>query len=365
MTDAAGARSAPARRRLPWHLLQSDFWAEHKSAFGWEAVVVDTPELADAGSVLTLSRRLPAGVLLTYVPYAPALPGGGSGPGLPGPALERLPRLLGEVAPAVEAEVATRLRRRPTLIRFDLPQRAGEWSVGPAHDGEDEPATARLSRSPVQVQPPDTVVLDLGLDESALLAGMHKKNRYNVRLAERKGVTVREAGPDELPLWYALYEETARRDRITIHSRDYYARLFELASSYEEVDLRLYLAEHDRDLLAGIIVARYRGGATYLYGASSNEKRNLMPNYALQWRAIRDARSAGCAWYDLFGVPPADDPAHPMHGLYRFKVGFGGELVHRAGAWDWAVRPVSARLYRLAEAARDVYFHGLRGGHAR
>jgi lipid II:glycine glycyltransferase (peptidoglycan interpeptide bridge formation enzyme) len=90
-----------------------------------------------------------------------------------------------------------------------------------------------------------------------------------------------------------------------------------------------------------------------------------MPNYALQWRAIEDAVGSGCAWYDMFGIPPADDPSHPMHGLYRFKTGFGGSIVHRLGAWDAPVRPLAAGLFRLAERGRDVYFHRLRGRHAR
>ena len=197
---------------------------------------------------------------------------------------------------------------------------------------------------------------------------MHKKNRYNIRLAERKGVSVRAASADELPRWYALYEETAARDGITIHS--FSATTRRSSSSLRgqrrlrtHRHLHLYLAEHEGELLAGIVVVHYAGGATYLYGASSNEKRNLMPNYALQWRAIENAARAGCSWYDMFGVPPADDPAHPMHGLYRFKTGFGGAIVHRLGAWDAPVRPVAARLFRLAERGRDVYFHRMRGSH--
>jgi lipid II:glycine glycyltransferase (peptidoglycan interpeptide bridge formation enzyme) len=118
-------------------------------------------------------------------------------------------------------------------------------------------------------------------------------------------------------------------------------------------------------MLAGIIVARAGDRATYLYGASSDRKRNLMPNYALQWRAIQQAKDAGALWYDLFGVPSADDPHHPMHGLFRFKTGFGGELVHMAGSWDVVTAPLRYSLYRIAERARVYYYHRVRKAGAR
>ncbi|MFW6291977.1 MAG: lipid II:glycine glycyltransferase FemX [Spirochaetota bacterium] len=369
MTGGAfGSDSGAAPAPTQWHFLQSDFWAHHKTQFGWTAVRLDGDGESCLEGVLSLSRSLPGGVLFTYVPYAPASRTDLVAPGVPGPDRAELPELLRAAVPAVGAAVEARIGRAPAIIRFDLPQtREGEREA--PDDASLSTGGPKLMKSPVDVQPPDTVVLDLREGSEALLAGMHKKNRYNIRLAERKGVSVREAAADELPRWYALYEETAARDGITIHSYDYYARLFELASgadaAFDAPALHLSFAEHEGELLAGIVVAHYAGGATYLYGASSNAKRNLMPNYALQWRAIEAAARAGCSWYDMFGVPPADDPAHPMHGLYRFKTGFGGSIVHRLGAWDAPVRPIAARVFRLAERGRDVYFHGLRGGHAR
>jgi lipid II:glycine glycyltransferase (peptidoglycan interpeptide bridge formation enzyme) len=334
-----------------WHFLQSDLWAEHKGSFGWHALRVGSSR------VLTLSRRLPGGLVLTYVPYAPAF--GSSGiPGVPGPGRSRLVSTIEDLVPTIAREVRALVGSEPTIVRFDLPQ---------ADASRDEPAAGwpgTLRRAPVDVQPPDTVVLDLAAGEDALLAAMHKKNRYNIRLAERKGVTVRLVDPadaaTEVRRWYELYRETAIRDRITIHAPEYYERLLELARAHERPRVLLYLAEHEEDLLAGIIVVHHGVGATYLYGASSSEKRSLMPNYALQWRAIADAKKCGCAWYDLFGVPPAEDPDHPLYGLYRFKTGFGGRVVHRLGAWDVCLHPVRAGAYRLAERARDFYFHPVR-----
>jgi lipid II:glycine glycyltransferase (peptidoglycan interpeptide bridge formation enzyme) len=221
-------------------------------------------------------------------------------------------------------------------------------------------ATAALGKSPVDVQPSSTVIVDLQQEEDAILADMHKKNRYNVRLSERKGVVVRQAGIEALGRWYAIYRETAERDRITIHPERYYRRLFELAAERSEIALRLYLAEHEDDLLAGIIVAEFGTRAIYLYGASRNAKRELMPNYALQWTAMRNARRSGMSSYDLFGVPPADDPSHPMHGLYRFKTGFGGVIEDREGSWDVTVQPLRYGAYSAAERVRSFYFHRVR-----
>ena len=127
-----------------------------------------------------------------------------------------------------------------------------------------------------------------------------------------------------------------------------------------DFSLSLYLARHDGELLAGIIVARYRRSAYYLYGASSNAKRNLMPAYALQWRAISECKKEGAESYDFFGVPPAEDSDHPMHGLYRFKVGFGGTIVHRPGAYDLPLRRAWYSLFRRAERARAYYYRVIR-----
>ena len=167
-------------------------------------------------------------------------------------------------------------------------------------------------------------------------------------------------GVPALPLaeWYRLYEETARRDRITLHERSYYQNLFDLAGSYGSGAPELYLlsARHEGELLAGIIVAVMGEGAWYLYGASSDRKRNLMPSYGLQWRAIRLARERGCRFYDLFGIPPSEDPGHPMHGLVRFKTGFGGRMVNRPGCYDVVLRPLLYRAYRSAEGLRGSYY---------
>jgi lipid II:glycine glycyltransferase (peptidoglycan interpeptide bridge formation enzyme) len=184
---------------------------------------------------------------------------------------------------------------------------------------------------------------------------MKPKWRYNVRLGGRK-TRVWRADTGGLDTFYALFRETALRDGIAIHGQAYYARLFETAASANApVDARLYLAEADGEPLAGIITLFRGRTATYLYGASSGRNRNLMAAYALQWRAICDAKEVGCEEYDMFGIPPDASPSHPMAGLYQFKTGFGGSIIHRPGSWDYAYGGLRTALFRAAEKCRKTF----------
>lgn len=257
------------------------------------------------------------------------------------------------------------LPRNTIMIRFDPP-----WGTSSPADGPSVfPPAPECRRAPVQVQPPDTVVLSLEPTAERLLESMKPKWRYNVRLAEKKGVIIRrldgrDAAEEGLEIFWDLYLTTAKRDGIALHSKAYYADLLRKSGIEGERNLVsgdnprffLYIAEYENEALASIIVLRYGMEAVYLYGASSNEHRNLMSAYALQWKAILDAKEAGCKRYDFYGIPPNDDPSHPMHGLYRFKTGFGGNVVHRVGSLDVPLRPVVYVPYALAERARAFWF---------
>jgi lipid II:glycine glycyltransferase (peptidoglycan interpeptide bridge formation enzyme) len=251
--------------------------------------------------------------------------------------------------------VRPRLPKRTLFLRFDLP-----W----AKAGEPPSASRarRLRKAAADMQPASTVIVDIAPSLDDVLASFKSKTRYNIRLAAKKGVEVVEGSMDDLDRWYALYEETSRRDRIAIHSRAYYRGLFESARSWQGLKptVLLLLAKHEGELLAGNIVVFWKERAAYLYGASSGEKRNLMPTYALQWEAIRRAKEAGCTSYDLFGVPPAPEPAHPMYGLYQFKTGFNETVLERWGTWDVRLRPVLCAAYGAAEAVRLFYYRTLR-----
>jgi lipid II:glycine glycyltransferase (peptidoglycan interpeptide bridge formation enzyme) len=229
---------------------------------------------------------------------------------------------------------------------------------------------------PRQKPPPDHQEGEnLGIPEEDILKRMKGKWRYNIGLAEKRGVRVLCCGsqltpssPPEsgeegmelekgLELFYQILQETTGRDGIAIHGLDYYRSLFAQSREYpgSRTDIRLYLAFHGGDLLAAVVILFRDGMGVYLYGASSDRKRNLMAPYALQWRAMRDARAAGCTVYDLFGIPPDGDPNHPMAGLYRFKTGFVGRIIHRPGSWDYPYRPLLTFLFKTAEGLRKSF----------
>ena len=328
-------------------LLQSGFWGRFKQAHGWEPHPFSVTLGEETGpspgrtfGLLVLSRRFFRLFSIAYVPFGPVVD----------PVQSR-----GELLSALARGLRSHLPRVTLFLRFDLP-----WPKGGEAPGASGRPRATKARS--NMQPPDTVIVDITPPLEQVLASMKPKTRYNVRLAGKKGVTVSEGSPEDLDQWYALYEVTSGRDRIAIHSRAYYKGLFEASRSYPGVKptVKLLLARLDRELLAGNIVAFWKRRAVYLYGASSGEKRNLMPTYALQWEAIRMAREAGCTSYDLYGVPPLPDPGHPMFGLYQFKTGFSDRLLERWGTWDVPFRPLLYALYLAAEAVRMFYYRNIR-----
>ncbi|MDR0759355.1 MAG: peptidoglycan bridge formation glycyltransferase FemA/FemB family protein [Treponema sp.] len=337
--------------------LQSAFWGRFKARFGWEAHAFSVewagaPAENPPSPLLALTRPLVRGVGFAYIPWGPELPATLAAPAqCPGSGASGLSAVRTRALVELARELRPHLPRNTAFVRFDPP-----WYNA---DGQSVPLLERpLSRAAMDVQPASTVLISLDQDDEALLAAMKEKCRYNIRLSARKGVAVRRCNETELDVFYRLFEETAKRDGIAIHSRDYYAALFALAKEAGcgiPVDIRLYIAAHEGEDLAAIITLFRGDEAVYLYGASSNRKRNLMAPYLLQWTAIRDARASGCKRYDLFGIPPANDPAHPMAGLYRFKTGFGGRIVHRSGSWDFACRPFARNLFALAETLRKNF----------
>jgi lipid II:glycine glycyltransferase (peptidoglycan interpeptide bridge formation enzyme) len=331
------------------NLFQSPFWARFKSASGWTPRGFHYTSPWGSGSLLVLSRRTGCGGV-AHVPRGPdlVLPAGEQGP-----FLEELSRRLEEKLPP-----------GCLYLRYDLPWRLpygeGGGAVIPRADGaETEDPRPRapirelrmnfgtsewnLRKAPTDLLPPDTVVIDLRRAEERILAGMSSTARYNVRMAGRRGVEVQAATVAELPVWYRLYSCTCRRHGLRRYPRSYFRDLFEAAGgSPGATRLRLLLARVGRSVTAGMILALQGRRATYLFGASAPGFGRLAPSHRLQWRAIQIARARGCACYDLFGIPPSANPSHPMHGLLRFKSGFGGEIVRYRGCWDF---PLQRRSY--------------------
>ena len=322
--------------------LQSGMWGEFKSFFGWQPRAFTVSwNCGESTPLLVLEKKLIPGFSFAYVPWGPELP----------------PVFTDAEKSSALNELAQKLKQflpaSAFFIRFDLP-----WFV------DRKPVFGKdFTRAAADIQAPDTVLVDLSVSPEEMLARMKPKWRYNIGLAEKRGVIITDSAAsdtDRLNIFYKLLGETAKRDGIAIHSIDYYRRLFDVCNSYKinsnskdnSLQLHLYIASHGEDVLAAIIVLFRGAQAVYLYGASSNIKRNLMAPYALQWKAMQDAKNFGCMSYDLFGIPPAEDPDHPMAGLYRFKTGFGGEILHRPGSWDYPCRKFLYWLFRNAEGLR-------------
>ena len=301
------------------HFLQSWGWGELKATAGWRPLRFafwDTGQqqiLAAAQVLCRASLHLP--LWTGHFAYIPK-----------GPVLDWSHPLLSD---ALFSQLNTQLRRRGAFaLRVELPQEAGTMTGEAVRE-----RMISLGFQPARaIQPLRTILLDLMPDEGILLARMKEKWRYNVRLASRKGVIVRTA------------QTTSERDKFGIHTLDYYLRAWYIFTPRNQA--RLLLAEYDGQLLAGIFVGLLGKQAIYLYGASSNEQRHLMPNYLLQWEAIQWAKQQGAAVYDFWGIPATDDQDEDMAGVYRFKRGWGGEVVRFLGGYEWEYRPLAMRLAR-------------------
>ena len=198
-----------------------------------------------------------------------------------------------------------------------------------------------------EIQPRFVFRLDLkGKTEDEIFAAFHQKTRYNVRLAIKKGVVIKEGTREDLKEFHKIMVETGERDNFIIRSLSYFEKMYdELAPNH----MKLLMAYSGDEAIAGIIPIMYGNKVWYLYGASSNKHRNLMPNYLLQWTMIKEAIKRGADIYDFRGVSGVVDESHPQYGLYRFKKGFNAEFTEFIGEIYIPYKPVTYKLYKLAE----------------
>ncbi|MDQ2745358.1 MAG: peptidoglycan bridge formation glycyltransferase FemA/FemB family protein, partial [Chloroflexota bacterium] len=308
------------------HTLQTWEWGEFKTGTGWEALrlaLCDERGIRAAAQVL-IRRPLPFGFgKVAYVPKGPVLDYADS-------------TLLGQMLDAL-----VRLAANHHVLALKIEPEV----VEPSSLGEELRRRGWRDSSPVQMR--STIWVDLSSSEDEILARQKQKTRYNTRLAQRKGVSVSCGTVSDLMAWYDMFHVTARRDGFSIHGLEYYRLALEVLGPPGLA--RLLLAHHEGDLLAGIIVFRFGRGAQYMYGASSNDKRNLMAPYLLQWEGMRWARQQGAMVYDLWGIPDLLSEDEDLWGVYRHKRGYGGEIVRYVGAFDHVRgRAQQAALERLA-----------------
>jgi lipid II:glycine glycyltransferase (peptidoglycan interpeptide bridge formation enzyme) len=196
-----------------------------------------------------------------------------------------------------------------------------------------------------QIQFRNTVLIDLTPTEEELLARMKQKTRYNIRLAEKKGVILRVGTQKDFGMLHKMYAETSVRDGFVIRDEGYYETVWKLFMDSNEPACEPLIAEVEGESVAAIFVFYFAGRAYYVYGMSRNLHREKMPTYLLQWRALKRAKARGCRVYDLWGAPDMFNESDSMWGVYRFKEGLGGKVVRTLGAWDFAPNPFWYKLY--------------------
>jgi peptidoglycan pentaglycine glycine transferase (the first glycine) len=227
-------------------------------------------------------------------------------------------------------------RERAVLIKLDP-----DLSISADVTQDLEARGWRLS--PDQIQFRNTALLDLARDESEILAAMKQKTRYNLRLAERKGVCVRAGGEADLDLLYRMYAETSLRDGFAIRSAAYYRDAW---GRFIPAGLaQPFIAEVEGEPVSGLVLFKFARTAWYMYGMSRDAHREKMPNHLLQWEAMRWAKAQGCETYDFWGAPDEFVESDPLWGVWKFKEGFGAQAVRHIGAWDYAPFPWLYQLY--------------------
>ena len=324
------------------HTLQTSQWRQVKAQFGWESHPLLWRDASDepAAAALVLKRiikirglALPLSVM--YTPRGPLLDWSNS---------DLVNRVISDLQDFAREQGAIFIKIDPDLpVGFGVP---GE------EEAEDHPTGEAVRNklmnsgwlfSDEQIQFRNTVVIDLDENEEDMLMRMKSKTRYNIRLAKRRGVTVRPGGIEDIDLLYQMYAHTAVRDDFLIRSQSYYETVW--TTFFNAGLAEPLIAEVEGQPVGAVVIFRFAGRAWYIYGMSLDEHREKMFNYRLQWEAMLTSKEAGCHEYDMWGAPDNFTEDDPLWGVYRFKEGFGGRVVRTLGAWDYPVRPFLYRLY--------------------
>lgn len=328
------------------HILQCWEWGVFKSRHYWGTLrllwerrgspVAAAQVLVRRGTgrkAQMISRALPTSV--AYVPKGPTLDWADA------PLRQAV---LSELEAVARRERAIFVKIDPDVVLgTGVPGSADEAASRLGAEVQSALTRRRWRSSSAQVQFRNTAQIDLTTDEAGLLAAMKQKTRYNVRLAEKKGVRVRAGGPNDLDLLYRLYAETSVRDGFVIRTPAYYRDAW---GTFVAAGLaQPFIAEVEGEAVGAIVVYRFGARAWYMYGMSRPSHREKMPNHRLQWEAMRWAKAQGCRVYDFWGAPDEFTEDDPLWGVWKFKAGFGGRVIRHIGAWDYAASPLAYYLY--------------------
>ena len=327
-------------RGLPYaHVLQTWEWGEFKRETGrWEPLRL---AFERRGQVIAMASLLTRRMGPFKVMYA------SKGPALDYADFDLAERVLGELERRANRFGVVWLKIDPVVIAATgIPKSPDDQSdeAGRAITKTLRARGWRFSESQVQFR--NTLTIDLNQSEDEMLAAMSGNTRRKIRVAGKKGVVARPATIDDLPLLYRLYQVTGERDGFLIRPFDYYRRAWE---QFMRAGLaQAFIAEYEGSALAHVILFHFGRKCWYFYGASSNAERARMPNYLLQWEAIKWAKAQGYAVYDMWGAPDAFDESDSLWGVYQFKRGFRGQVTRHIGAWDFASHPTLHYIYMKA-----------------
>ncbi|HLZ62869.1 MAG TPA: peptidoglycan bridge formation glycyltransferase FemA/FemB family protein [Ktedonosporobacter sp.] len=330
------------------HLLQSYEWGELNEYLGGRIYRLGALE----------DGRLAGVVLLTVapVPLPARVPGlrfnwlyGGRGPTVERPDSPALTALVEQAHRIARDEQSVVLRVEPNIADDD--PEMDRWLAAYHRLG--------FRSNPISIHGRRSWVLDIRPDASKLLADFKMTWRQNVRAAERKGVVIREASSDaDIDTYYDLLTLTSERDAFFIHGKDYHKEILRHFAS--RGDAVLYLAEHEGEAIAAKMLIRFGDWCWDMFGASSNQKRNLKPTYLLQYRCIQWAQAQGCSYFDFRTIPEVLEPGEEMWGVYEYKKGFGGFSRMNMPTQDYVYRPLIYGAWRKMVEFRRAQRHKAR-----
>jgi len=301
-------------------ILQSFEWGQVKGAFGWEPVRL---VINGGASLQILKRKLPfINKCFFYVPRGPLLDFSDE-------------KQADDFLSAVKKEAK---KHGALFLRMDPEVRENDQEALPLIKKKG------FIKAKKEIQPRSTFILDLTQDLEKIKAGFESKFRYNIHVAEKHGITVRERHDEEaLKEFYDIYKETCSRQNFIIHPYAYYKKIL------DEIILKgmgaLFNAYHEGRAVASVVIFNFGSRAWYMYGASSGAYRSLMPNNLIHWEVIKWAKEKGLKEYDLWGIPSNPSEKHPLWGVYRFKKGMGGKLVRFIGSYDLPFNKMSYLLF--------------------
>lgn len=339
--------------------LQSWEWGEFQrevSGFVWRIGVEDGGELI--ASAKLVKKQLPMGKSYLYCGRGPILKGEGLEAKNPivqlAGAITKQPENSPEKLSAKRAEIITLLLNEikriaevegAMFLRFEP-----AWRSYLGHFFSESEIVRHLADwnliKTIDVQPSQTLILDLTKSEEEILQAMHQKTRYNIRLAEKKGVKVAEAKAGRFEEFWQLLVSTGDRDEFNLHGRSYYQAMLKMENSF----VKLLFAEYQGKPLAGNLVVFFGDTATYIHGGSANENREAMAPYVMQWQTIKLAKQLGYKYYDFHGIDEVKWP-----GVTRFKTGFGGEAVKYPGTFDLIFDSDWYNIYKMIRKVRRTF----------